>query len=55
MTATLALNLTPGPDMPYVVARSVGQRQRAGVVSAFGCNDLRSHQPLANRSLQHPL
>ncbi len=36
MTATLALNLTPGPDMLYVVARSVGQGQRAGVVSALG-------------------
>jgi threonine/homoserine/homoserine lactone efflux protein len=36
MTATLALNLTPGPDMLYVIARSVGQGQRAGVVSALG-------------------
>jgi threonine/homoserine/homoserine lactone efflux protein len=25
MTATLALNLTPGPDMLYIIARSVGQ------------------------------
>ncbi len=36
MTATLALNLTPGPDMLYVIARSVGQGQRAGVISALG-------------------
>jgi len=36
MAATLALNLTPGPDMLYVIARSVGQGQRAGVVSALG-------------------
>ena len=36
MTATLALNLTPGPDMLYVIARSVGQGQKAGVVSALG-------------------
>src|SRR5262245_48388938 len=36
MSATLALNLTPGPDMLYVIARSVGQGQRAGVVSALG-------------------
>jgi threonine/homoserine/homoserine lactone efflux protein len=36
MTATLALNLTPGPDMLYVIARSVGQGQRAGVASALG-------------------
>jgi threonine/homoserine/homoserine lactone efflux protein len=36
MTATLALNLTPGPDMLYVIARSTGEGIRAGVVSAFG-------------------
>jgi len=36
MTATLALNLTPGPDMLYVVTRSVGQGQKAGVISALG-------------------
>src|SRR5262245_58611602 len=36
MAATLALNLTPGPDMLYVIARSVGQGQRAGVISALG-------------------
>jgi threonine/homoserine/homoserine lactone efflux protein len=36
LTATLALNLTPGPDMLYVIARSVGQGQKAGVVSALG-------------------
>jgi threonine/homoserine/homoserine lactone efflux protein len=36
MTATLALNLTPGPDMLYVIARSVGQGQKAGIVSALG-------------------
>ena len=36
MSATLALNLTPGPDMLYIIARSVGQGQRAGVVSALG-------------------
>ena len=36
MTATLALNLTPGPDMLYIIARSVGQGLRAGVVSALG-------------------
>ena len=34
--ATLALNLTPGPDMTYVAARSLGQRRRAGLVSALG-------------------
>jgi threonine/homoserine/homoserine lactone efflux protein len=36
MLATLALNLTPGPDMLYVLGRSMGQGRRAGVVSALG-------------------
>lgn len=36
LLATLALNLTPGPDMLYVIARSVGQGKRAGIVSALG-------------------
>ena len=34
--AALALNLTPGPDMTYVAARSVAQGRRAGAVSALG-------------------
>lgn len=34
--ATLALNLTPGPDMLYVIARSVAEGRRAGMVSALG-------------------
>lgn len=34
--ATLILNLTPGPDMLYVISRSVGQGRRAGVISALG-------------------
>src|SRR5919109_3171001 len=36
MLAALALNLTPGPDMLYVTARSVSDGRRAGVVAAFG-------------------
>ena len=36
MAAALALNLTPGPDMLYVTARSVSDGRGAGVVSAFG-------------------
>jgi threonine/homoserine/homoserine lactone efflux protein len=36
MVATIALNLTPGPDMLYVVANGVGRGRRAGVVSALG-------------------
>ena len=36
LLATFALNITPGPDMLYVVGRSVGQGTRAGVVSALG-------------------
>src|SRR2546430_13964601 len=36
MAAALALNLTPGPDMLYVAARSTGEGRRAGIVSALG-------------------
>jgi RhtB (resistance to homoserine/threonine) family protein len=36
MTAALALNVTPGPDMLYVVARSVSEGRAAGVISSFG-------------------
>ena len=32
----LLLNLTPGNDMLYIIARSSGQGTRAGVVSALG-------------------
>ena len=34
--ATLALNVTPGPDMLYVIARSASEGRRAGVASALG-------------------
>jgi len=34
--AALALNLTPGPDMLYVAARSVSGGRAAGVLSALG-------------------
>ena len=36
ISAALALNLTPGPDMLYVAARSTGEGRRAGIVSALG-------------------
>ena len=36
MSASLALNITPGPNMLYVIARSTGDGRRAGVVSALG-------------------
>jgi threonine/homoserine/homoserine lactone efflux protein len=36
MTAALALNVTPGPDMLYVATRSTSEGRTAGVVSAFG-------------------
>jgi threonine/homoserine/homoserine lactone efflux protein len=36
MTATLALNLAPGPAMLYVSTRSLTQGRRAGVISALG-------------------
>jgi threonine/homoserine/homoserine lactone efflux protein len=34
--AALTLNITPGPDMLYIIARSAGQGRAAGVVSALG-------------------
>jgi threonine/homoserine/homoserine lactone efflux protein len=34
--ATLALNLTPGPDMLYVITRSATEGRAAGIVSALG-------------------
>jgi RhtB (resistance to homoserine/threonine) family protein len=36
LTASLALNLAPGPDMLYVSTRSLSQGRRAGVISALG-------------------
>src|ERR1043166_6454032 len=36
MLAALALNLTPGPDMLYVTARSGGDCRRAGMVAGLG-------------------
>jgi threonine/homoserine/homoserine lactone efflux protein len=36
MTAALALNVTPGPDMLYVATRSTSEGRTAGVVSALG-------------------
>src|SRR5215470_9314169 len=36
IVAALTLNLTPGADMTYVIARSAAQGRLAGVSSAFG-------------------
>ncbi len=36
MLATITLNLTPGPDMLYVIANSVGGGRKAGVAAALG-------------------
>jgi threonine/homoserine/homoserine lactone efflux protein len=36
ITAGLLLNLTPGPDVLYIVGRSLSQGRAAGVVSALG-------------------
>jgi threonine/homoserine/homoserine lactone efflux protein len=36
MAAALALNLTPGPDMLYVAARSAGEGREAGIASSLG-------------------
>jgi len=34
--AALMLNIAPGPDMLYVIGRSLGQGRKAGIVSALG-------------------
>ncbi len=36
LIAALSLNIAPGPDMLYVIGRSVGGGRRAGIVSALG-------------------
>lgn len=36
MIAGLVLNFTPGPDLLYITARSLGQGWRAGAASSFG-------------------
>ncbi|MCI0387215.1 MAG: LysE family translocator [Acidobacteria bacterium] len=36
LLATVTLNLTPGPDILYIIARSVGQGRAAGIVSSLG-------------------
>jgi threonine/homoserine/homoserine lactone efflux protein len=36
MIAALTLNITPGLDMMYVIARSTNQGRAAGIASAFG-------------------
>lgn len=36
LAAGITLNLTPGPDMLYVAARSAAEGRRAGLASAFG-------------------
>ncbi len=35
-TATLALAMTPGPNMIYLISRSLSQGKKAGIVSLFG-------------------
>jgi len=36
LIAALSLNITPGPDMLYVITRSLGQNRTAGIISALG-------------------
>lgn len=36
MAASIALNLTPGPDMTYVATRTLAEGRAAGMASAFG-------------------
>ncbi|CAN5582302.1 LysE family translocator [soil metagenome] len=52
LTASLALIVTPGPDMVYVVTRGVAQGRRVGLVSAWGaCSGLVFHTALAAAGL----
>ena len=36
MIAALALNLTPGPSILFILSRCMAQGRRAGIVSVFG-------------------
>jgi threonine/homoserine/homoserine lactone efflux protein len=36
LLAVLAINLLPGPDMLYVITRSIGQGRKAGLAAVFG-------------------
>jgi threonine/homoserine/homoserine lactone efflux protein len=36
ISAGLLLNITPGPDVLYIVGRSIGQGRIAGLVSVLG-------------------
>jgi len=36
--ASIALDLVPGPDMAYMLARCIAQGRRAGILAAFGFN-----------------
>ncbi len=48
LAASLALALTPGPDMIYVISRALAQGARAGLVSAAGLTlGLAAHTLLA--------
>jgi threonine/homoserine/homoserine lactone efflux protein len=46
--ASLALYVSPGPDMLYIASRSIGQGRRAGLLSACGtCSGLLAHTTAA--------
>ncbi|CAN5676427.1 LysE family translocator [soil metagenome] len=52
LTASVALIVTPGPDMIYVVTRGIAQGRAAGLVSAWGaCSGLILHTMLASLGL----
>lgn len=36
LSTALLINMTPGPDMMYVMSRSISQGARAGIVSVLG-------------------
>ena len=58
VVASIALALTPGPDVIYIVSRSTGEGRTAGLIAALGVRVLLLHsdeppqrlEPLASRT-----
>ncbi|MCP3892363.1 MAG: LysE family translocator [Desulfobulbaceae bacterium] len=36
LSAAIAINITPGPDMIYILSRTIAQGRRIGIASSFG-------------------
>ena len=53
LLAGVLLNITPGPDMALIVARSTQQGTRAGIIAALGVGvgGLHSHRRCSYRDL----